>query len=606
MRTIEKKFEQFPDLKEKLEALSLGHLTFKKQLEAKAYGYADEAAQTADEKFCAESLEWMLARWEKQPLPEGQQMSMAQILALDKKQTLDKSRGLLVPDENGTAPLARLIARLNTKTALTVSSLAIAAMAAQENAVFPDGFRFPASAESVKENLRKIALAFHVFGEESEDFGPVFKRAIEILRERRASFWMQGNPEKAAQPIPLNFEEDHAGGCVVTVNAYLQKQALLTMLSSVKKRKEGVPFAEAPQESVDIYLGPRGKRGNSSVMVIPFDELSASKDFSSYFDALIGAQEAKDQVKSYISGRILSTTVQSLGIKGVASFPHMIFTGRTGVGKTSFAEALARALCVSGSLKSQAPIGLLNCSVLTDEASGATAKIVQGAMEEYEGGVLILDKADALLDARTYGKSAANALIGSLATSVAPPVLIATLAPRNLDAFYELDEGLRSKMPNLIKLEPYGHETLMKILKGKLEQDGLSTKPGVFDRASDYLFHQRKAEGSAFPNVWAVDHFIGLLWQNLAKRMGQVYPDLLSLSLEQRRHKIMQDSSLRAQLTTFEAQDVPVYVSSWQKAMTTKDDPVPELALVPRGEAARGRLLDLNPFLAAKRKGPSV
>lgn len=189
---------------------------------------------------------------------------------------------------------------------------------------------------------------------------------------------------------------------------------------------------------------------------------------------LVGLGAVKDQLERIRA--TLEYEKQHGGIKHKAVY-HSRFIGNPGTGKTTVAKAYAAMLYEVGVIEKPKYIAV-NGNDLMGAYVGQTAPTINNLFKQAAGGVIFIDEAYAVaMAAKTsedsgYGQEAVNQLLTHLENGDKKTVVIFGGYKDKMDMFFDMNPGLRSRVPINVEFQDYEPEELLKILEMNLRQYG--------------------------------------------------------------------------------------------------------------------------------------
>jgi SpoVK/Ycf46/Vps4 family AAA+-type ATPase len=130
---------------------------------------------------------------------------------------------------------------------------------------------------------------------------------------------------------------------------------------------------------------------SENVEPIPSDSSEIMKEL----DSLVGLEEVKSQVRSFLSGIPIDKMRQEEGLPIPPVSYHLVFTGNPGTGKSAVARILAEIYKSMGIL-SKGTLKEAGRSDLVAAHTGETAIKTKGIIDEAKGGILFIDEAYSL------------------------------------------------------------------------------------------------------------------------------------------------------------------------------------------------------------------
>lgn len=194
-----------------------------------------------------------------------------------------------------------------------------------------------------------------------------------------------------------------------------------------------------------------------------FEVEKFSPDDTDAFYSMIGLEAVKKQIR-----KIQATVQYEREQGGVAPHTyHMRFYGNPGTGKTTVAKAIGAILFQAGVLK-KPHIVSVNGNDLMGQYTGQTAPTVDAAFEKAKGGLLFIDEAyafaQATYDGRGYGMEAVTQLLTHLENPENTTTVIFGGYSDAMEWFFNMNPGLRSRVPNTISFPDYTPSELYEIM----------------------------------------------------------------------------------------------------------------------------------------------
>ena len=199
---------------------------------------------------------------------------------------------------------------------------------------------------------------------------------------------------------------------------------------------------------------------------------------------MIGLTEAKNVILQALNYHKAQKLFADKGMKVDRPAMHMVFTGNPGTAKTTVARLFARIMRENG-LLSRGHLVEVGRGDLVGKYVGWTAQTVQKRFEQAEGGVLFIDEAYSLVDARSgsYGDEAINTIVQEMENYRDDMVVIFAGYPDRMEEFLQKNPGLRSRIAYHVPFADYSVEELCSIAALAARKKGLH----LDDRAQEKL-----------------------------------------------------------------------------------------------------------------------
>jgi probable Rubsico expression protein CbbX len=244
------------------------------------------------------------------------------------------------------------------------------------------------------------------------------------------------------------------------------------------RRRSRQPEDQAPL-SPDALVSFAALRAESGI-----DEVLTSLDRE-----LVGLQPVKRKISEIASLLLVSRVRERFGLVAPRPSLHMCFTGSPGTGKTTVGLRMADLLHRLGYLDQGHMVAAMRDD-LVGEYIGQTAPRTKKVLSEAMGGVLFIDEAYHLHraeNAQDYGKEVIEILLQMMENERDKLVVILAGYKDRMDAFFEVNPGMRSRVAHHLDFADYGLDELEAIGELMLGQSAyyLSDEAGKVLR--DYL-----------------------------------------------------------------------------------------------------------------------
>ncbi len=182
-------------------------------------------------------------------------------------------------------------------------------------------------------------------------------------------------------------------------------------------------------------------------------------------DALVGLHAVKAMVREIQALVQIQHRRQIMGLKSEAHMMHMVFKGPPGTGKTTVARILGKIFRASD-LLSKGHLVEVERADLVGEYIGHTAQKTREAIRRALGGILFVDEAYSLArgGSKDFGKEAIDTLVKAMEDQKGQFILILAGYPEEMNAFIEINPGLRSRFSTIMDFPSYSAHELVAII----------------------------------------------------------------------------------------------------------------------------------------------
>lgn len=210
---------------------------------------------------------------------------------------------------------------------------------------------------------------------------------------------------------------------------------------------------------------------------------------------LIGLEEVKDQVKKINAFVKMKRDMPENSY--VPMVLNMEFVGNPGTAKTTVARIMAGLLCEAGILKSN-EIVEVGRSGLVAKYVGQTAVQVKSVFDRAEGKLLFIDEAYSLVESTEgdFGDEAINTIVQEMENRRDKTVVVFAGYPDKMEAFFDRNPGLRSRVPFKIWFKDYSAEELYRISEIEASRRGFT----ISSEATERLIGIYK-DAAQYPNL---------------------------------------------------------------------------------------------------------
>jgi len=240
---------------------------------------------------------------------------------------------------------------------------------------------------------------------------------------------------------------------------------------------------------------------------------------------LVGLTPVKTRIREIAALLLVEQARRSMDLTSAAPGLHMSFTGRPGTGKTTVAMRISEILHRLGYLR-KGHVVTVTRDDLVGQYVGHTAPKTREMIKRAQGGVLFIDEAYYLYkpgNERDYGAEAIEILLQDMERQRSEFVVIFAGYKDEMEAFYQSNPGLKSRVSHHIDFPDYSNEELMKIAKMLLKQQNYCFDDDAVRAFADYIARRRQLP--LFANARSIRNAIDRMRlrqaNRLFARMGQ-------------------------------------------------------------------------------------
>lgn len=289
--------------------------------------------------------------------------------------------------------------------------------------------------------------------------------------------------------------------------------AIRKLFESVKKQAAG-RYRRTREESTKYVLLPQDIPEEYN----PQLSEEALQNAMSELNDMIGLSNVKNVINEMVTEKKIYGDTTGTG--------HFVFAGNPGTGKTEVARMMGRIFKAMG-LLTKGHVVVCDGAGLVGQNVGETPAKVRSICEEALGGVLFVDEAYRLINTESVGSAYASSFAEEAYTEIMTfmednrhRVCVIFAGYRNLmEKFLDANEGMRSRVSNIIDFPDYTDDELLKILKRMAAREGYSFAPD-FDQAARNAIALSKLECTGnYANARQMRNLLSQFRANVAQRM---------------------------------------------------------------------------------------
>lgn len=318
----------------------------------------------------------------------------------------------------------------------------------------------------------------------------------------------------------------------------LDQKAEAAFLRQVERQRVGDKFGNARtvRSIIDKAVGAQaariGPRGDSvsefelrNLTAQDFESTDTGKEnleeLLAQLDRMVGLKKAKEQVRALVKAAQAQQQLQDEG-REISVIPDLntAFLGNPGTGKTTMAKLLGRICRSLGILKRGEIFVEAKREDLVGDGQTSAAEATKKKLQEAMGGILFIDEAYSLYSGEgdKAGKEAIACLIAEMENHRKDLMVIVAGYTKEMDEFFSVNTGFRSRVSNRIEFEDYTTDQLMDIFQDFLKADQFTLEEGWREKLEPVLASRIAQQGMAkFGNARGV--------RNLANEARQHWVD---------------------------------------------------------------------------------
>ena len=188
---------------------------------------------------------------------------------------------------------------------------------------------------------------------------------------------------------------------------------------------------------------------------------------------LVALQPVKQRIREIAALLVIDRLRREEGLTSQPPSLHMSFTGNPGTGKTTVALRMAQILHQLGYVE-KGHLVAVSREDLVGQYVGHTAPKTKDVLKRAYGGVLFIDEAYYLHrpeNERDYGQEAIEILLQVMENDRDKLVVILAGYKDRMDAFFQSNPGMASRVTHHVDFPDYTSDELMEIARRMLERD---------------------------------------------------------------------------------------------------------------------------------------
>ncbi|HEX6023719.1 MAG TPA: CbbX protein [Solirubrobacter sp.] len=204
---------------------------------------------------------------------------------------------------------------------------------------------------------------------------------------------------------------------------------------------------------------------------------------------LVALEPVKSRVREIAALLVVDRMRREAGLTSQPPSLHMSFTGNPGTGKTTVALKMAQILHRLGYVEKGHLVSVTRDD-LVGQYVGHTAPKTKDVLKRAYGGVLFIDEAYYLHrpeNERDYGQEAIEILLQVMENERDRLVVILAGYAAEMDAFFNANPGMASRIAHHIDFPDYTSAELMEIAQRMIERQDYRLSPAAEQAFREYL-----------------------------------------------------------------------------------------------------------------------
>lgn len=270
---------------------------------------------------------------------------------------------------------------------------------------------------------------------------------ISLFKQRFEAFGMSLS-ENAHSGLLSKITEEKSDGCFYGINTVdkICNEILFNKAQKTNSEEEKGVIVQSDVEAILCSENVDGARGYEGL------------------DEMIALDEVKKKVKEIVA----SIKMNKVMGKGSAMSMHMMFSGAPGTGKTAVARLVGQ-IFKEEKLLSRGDFYEVGRKDLVGSYIGHTAPKTAEVCRSAYGSVLFIDEAYSLAGCeKDFGREAISTLIAEMENNRDNFIVVFAGYTHELESLFEMNPGLRDRIPYHINFPNYSREELVQIFYTKI------------------------------------------------------------------------------------------------------------------------------------------
>ncbi len=275
----------------------------------------------------------------------------------------------------------------------------------------------------------------------------------------------------------------------------------------VRERKEEDKYRLLPGDIPEVHRSAFDEEALAQAMV----ELNA----------LIGLQSVKSAIDELVAQKRIYGGSEAPG--------HFVFTGNPGTGKTEVARKMGQIFKAMG-LLTRGHVVECNKADLVGSFMGETVNKTRSVCESALDGILFVDEAYTLAKGvrsrnggASYEEEAYTEIMTFMENNRHRVCVIFAGYENEMNNFMDANDGMRSRISNIIHFPDYSDEELLKILKLMASKAEYTFAPGFDEAAMEAIAEKKRETYGKFANAREMRNLLAQVRRNISLRINQLY-----------------------------------------------------------------------------------